>query len=182
MNCFLQKNAAEIYDYSVPGDVALIRAGGRSPNRCYVNFPNATSSSKHLFVYRDGSGFSGAIGLGTVGLGSSPLSLSYVFRRIYALDVPSSPVSSVSSDFLVGQSGTGPDENGYWVMGGFRVVRFVPKNWCADKYLRRAVDLNELQSVQLGVAPPPAPAPAPPPANGNNGQAPQQPCRPKVKE
>jgi hypothetical protein len=183
MNCLLQQNAAEIYDYSTASasDVEAIKRGERSPNRCYANFPNASSTSKHFFVYLSGGGYKGAIALGTAGVGSSPNSLRYDFTRFNSPQVPYPAVSvGRAFDELTPASDNGgePDlATGVWVMSNRRVARFVPKSWCAQKYLGGSLDLSELQSVQLD-----AKQPVSQPGGGQPAANPQpKPCTPKTK-
>jgi hypothetical protein len=181
MNCLLQQNAAEVYDYSTSSDVEAIKRGERSPSRCYVNFPTASSTSKHLFVYLSGGGYKGAIALGTAGVGFSPNSVRYDFTRFYGLQQPYPAVSvGRASDELTPSSDNGgePDlATGVWVMSGRRVARFVPKTWCAEKYLGGSIDLNELQSIQLDPKPPVSQ-----PGGGEPAPNPQpKPCTPKTK-
>jgi hypothetical protein len=181
MNCLLQQNAAEIYDYSTASGVEAIKRGERSPNRCYANFSNGSNTSKHFFVYLSGGGYKGAIALGTAGVGFSPNSLRYDFTRFYSPQVPYPAVSvGRASDELTPASDNGgePDlATGVWVMSNRRVARFVPKSWCAEKYLGGSLDLNELQSIQLDAKPPVSQ-----PGGGQPAPNPQpKPCTPKTK-
>ena len=191
MNCLLQQNDAEVYEYSSSADVLAIKQGQRSPNRCYSNYPNASSTSKHLFVYLSGGGYKGAIALGTAGVGFPRNSLRYDFTRHYQYGSQGPyPGVSVGRSFdgLTPSSDNGgePDlATGVWVMDNRTVARFVPKNWCAQKYLGiQDFDLNQLQSIQLDAKPPVTQPgggqtdPNPQPGDGST----KPPCTPKTKQ
>jgi hypothetical protein len=182
MNCYVAESAIEVYDLNpLAANVEAVKRGEVLPNRCYVGAPRAPEGKEplHHLVYRSGnsSNFSGAFAKdGSVTLEGNSIDFSFGTFQEFNSSQWSSGLGIITKGSLaVPATSTVDEATGVLPVSLFRIIRFVPRSWCAQAYL----GLSEiaLDRVPDAVAPAPAPAPG---DGGSGGAKPDVPTKPNT--